>query len=111
MPRCKTAAAAPAQTTSVWVSWRAGVGGFHVGARLVSLQCDGLSLMCSVPPPLGRDAEVLLDFSDGQEHASAATVAAVRAVQRGVYLVRLQFPKPCKLAFRNAALACLEGVE
>jgi hypothetical protein len=53
----------------------------------------------------------VLDVGDRRELTSAATVATVRAVRLGVYLVRLQFAKPCKPAFWDAASASLEWVE
>jgi hypothetical protein len=110
MPPGESAAAA-ARTTWVWLTWGAGAGRFHVAARLVSLHADGPSVTCPIPPPLGRQAEIVLDVSDQPEHTAAATVAAVRALGRGVYLVRLKFAEPCEPAFWDTALACLEAVE
>jgi hypothetical protein len=108
MSSCKSTAA---RKTWVSLAWEAGNGRFQVGARLISLQCDGPTVTCSIPPPLGRPAEIVLDGRDQGEHATASRVAAVRALTRGVYLVRLQFAEPCKSAFWNAASACLEAVE
>jgi hypothetical protein len=110
MPTCESAAADADRKTWVSVAWEADGGLFHVGAQLVSLQCDGPSLTCFIPPPLGRHAQIVLELSDRRELTSAATVAAVRALRRGVYLVRLQFAEPCKPAFWDAASACLERV-
>jgi hypothetical protein len=111
MPPCESAAAAAARTTWVWLTWGAGEGHFHIAARLVSLHRDGHSLTCPIPPPPGRQAEIVLEVGDQQEHIAQATVAAVRALRRGVYLVRLRFTEPCEPAYRDAALACLEAVE
>jgi hypothetical protein len=110
MPSCASADAA-ARTTWVWLTWGAGTGHFRVGARLVSLHPDGPSVTCSIPPPLGRQAEIVLEVSDQPEHTAAGTVVAVRALGQGVYLVRLKFAVPCEPAFRDAASACLEAVE
>jgi hypothetical protein len=96
-----------ARTTWVWLTWGAGSGHFHVGARLVSLHPEGPSVTCSVPPPPGRQAAIVLKVSDQPEQTAAATVAAVRALGRGVYLVRLKFEEPCDLAFWKAASAFL----
>jgi hypothetical protein len=114
MPSCKSAAATAAaatRTTWVWLTWGAGAGHFHVGARLVSLHPDGPSVTCSIPPPLGRQAAIVLEVSDQPEHTAEVTVAAVRALKRGAYLVRLKFAEPCEPAFWDAASACLEAVE
>jgi hypothetical protein len=66
---------------------------------------------CPIPPPLGRQAEIVLEVGDQREHTAEATVAAVHALRRGVYLVRLRLAEPCQPAFRDAASACLEAVE
>ena len=108
MPPCESAAV---RTTWVWLTWGAGTGHFHVEARLVSLHPDGPSVTCSIPPPLSRQAEIVLEVSDQREHTAEATVAAVRALKRGIYLVRLKFAEPCEPAFWDAASDCLEGVE
>jgi hypothetical protein len=100
-----------ARTTWAWLTWGAGAGHFHVGARLVSLHPDGPAVTCPIPPPLGRQAEILLDVCDQREHTAPATVATVRALGRGLYLVRLKFAEPCAPAFWDAALACLETAE
>jgi hypothetical protein len=111
MPSCESADDVAARTTWVWLTWGAGDGHFQVGARLVSLHPDGPSVTCPIPPPLGRQAEILLDVSDQREHTAAATVTAVRGLGRGVYLVRLKFAESCEPAFWDAALACLETAE
>jgi hypothetical protein len=60
---------------------------------------------CPIPPLLARHSEIVLDVSDQPEHTAAATIAAVRALGRGVYLVRLKFAEPCGPAFWDAASA------
>jgi hypothetical protein len=109
--RRESAAADDARTTWVWLTWGAGTGHFHVAARLVSLHPDGPSVTCSIPPPLGRQAEIVLDLSDQPERTASATVAAVRGLGRGAYLVRLKFAESCEPAFWDAAAACLAAVE
>jgi hypothetical protein len=110
MPSSESAAADAARKTWVSLAWGAGSGRFHVGARLISLQDDGPSVTCSIPPPLGRRAEIVLDISGRRELTSRATVAGVRALGPGVYLVRLQFAESCEPAFWDAASASVEGV-
>ena len=100
-----------ARTTWTWLTWGAGSGGFHVAAHLVSLHCDGPSVTCATPPPPGRQVEFLLEVAGEPELTATVTVTAVRALGRGVYLVRLMFAEPCKPAFWDAASACLEAVE
>jgi hypothetical protein len=100
-----------APTTWVWLTWGAGEGRFHVAAQLVSLQCDGPSVTCRIPPPLGRLTAIVLEIGNQREQTAEATVAAVQAVRRGVYLVRLRFTKSCKPAFWDAASACLESAD
>jgi hypothetical protein len=111
MPPGESAAAGDARTTWVWLTWGAGSGHFHVAARLVSFHPDGPSVTCSILPPLGRQAEIVLDLSDQPERTASATIAAVRALGRGVYLLRLTFAEPCEPAFWAAASACLAAVE
>ena len=98
-----------ARTTWTWLTWGAGSGGFQVAARLVSLHGDGPSVTCPTPPPPGRQVEIVLEVAGEPEHTAAVTVTAVRALGRGVYLVRLMFVEPCGRAFWDAALASLEA--
>jgi hypothetical protein len=110
-PPCESIAAGSAPAIWAWLTWGAGNGRFHVAARLVSLHPDGPSVTCAIAPPPGRQATIALETRDQREHGAEATVAAVRVLGRGVYLVRLTITESCEPAFWDAASACLEAVE
>jgi hypothetical protein len=111
MPPCESAAADAEPITRIWLTWGAGAGSFQVAARLISLHRDRVSLTCPTPPPPGRQAVIVLETRDRREHTALATVAAVRALGRGVSLVRLRFAGACQRAFWEVASACLELIE
>jgi hypothetical protein len=67
MPPSEMAAAHAARQMWVSLASGAGFGRFHVEARLIGLPCDGPSVTCCIPPPLGRHAEIVLDVSDLRE--------------------------------------------
>src|SRR5262245_10572807 len=108
-PPCPSGSAGPEPAAGAFLGWEAGDGQFLVAAHPIGLRNEVLTLTCAVPPPPRQRVQVTLEARDGREYRAKATVAAVRALGPGNYLVRLLL-RSCSRAFRWAVAESLDPV-